>query len=477
MQDYEARPWRVPLGWRASRIRPHVDRVWGKGISSPFTHAVPFVARFISVEARFMQLRVRRGALRGSVEIPGSKSHTIRAVAIASLAEGESRIRQPLESADARAAFRAYRGFGVEIAEEDGVWHVQGSGGRITPPDNVIDVANSGTTMRVALGSAALLREGLAVLTGDGQVRSRPCGPLVQSLNDLGATVRATRGSGCPPLVVEGRLRGGETSIEAVTSQYLSSLLINCPLADADTHIRVPLLNEKPYVGITLDWLARQGIQLDHAADLSEFHIPGGQCYAPVDRRIPGDFSSATFFLAAGALPGNEVLCRGLDLEDTQGDKAVVDYLREMGAAVSVEEDGIRVRAAALRGAEIDLNATPDALPMMAVLGCFAEGETRLVNVPQARLKETDRIAVMCAELRKLGADAEELADGLVIRESQLRSATVEGHDDHRVVMALAIAGSQLDGETVIAGSEAVAITYPGFADVLVGLGCPADTL
>ncbi len=419
-----------------------------------------------------MQLRLRRATLRGSVEIPGSKSHTIRAVAIAALAEGESCIRQPLDSADARAAFHAYRGLGVEISDEGDRWRVQGRGGCFQAPDDVIDVGNSGTTMRVALGSAALLPEGLAVLTGDAQVRSRPCGPLVQSLNDLGATVCATRGNGCPPLVVEGRIRGGTTTIEAVTSQYLSSLLINCPLAEDDTHIRVPLLNEKPYVGITLDWLDRQGIRLDYADDLSVFHIPGGQTYRPVSRRIPGDFSSATFFLAAGALGDNEVLCKGLDLEDTQGDKVVIDYLRAMGADISVEDEGIRVRAAKLRGCELDLNATPDALPMMAVMGCFAEGETRLVNVPQARLKETDRIAVMCAELAKLGADIEELPDGLIIRESALRPAMVEGHADHRVVMSLAIAGCMLDGETVIEGYEAVNITFPTFFDALAGLGC-----
>jgi len=418
-----------------------------------------------------MQLRVRRAPLRGSVEIPGSKSHTIRAVAIAALAEGESCIRQPLDSADARAAFRVYRGFGVDIADEGDLWRVRGVGGQLKTPDHVLDVANSGTTMRVALGSEALLREGLTVLTGDGQVRRRPRGPLAQSLNALGATVRSTRGDGRPPLVVEGVLRGGETSLEAVTSQYLSSLLINCPLAEGDAHIRVPLLNEKPYVGITLDWLKRQGITLDYAEDLSEFHVPGGQAYAPVDRRIPGDFSSATFFLAAGALGENEVLCRGLDLSDTQGDKAVVDYLRAMGAAVTVEAEGIRVRAAGLRGCEIDLNATPDALPMMAVAACFAEGETRLVNVPQARLKETDRIAVMCGELRKLGADIEELADGLVVRESALRGAPVLGHDDHRVVMSLAVAGSLIAGETVIEGYEAVNITYPGFLEALTGIG------
>jgi len=421
-----------------------------------------------------MILLVEGTPLRGTVEIPGSKSHSIRAVAIAALAPGESVIRQPLDSADARAAFRAYKAFGAQIDDEGDIWRVQGTGGRPSLPDNVIDVANSGTTMRIALASAALIPEGITVLTGDRQVCSRPCGPLAQSLNDLGASVRSTRSNGNPPFVVSGLLRGGATSIEAVSSQYVSALLVNAPLAEKDTHLLVPLLNERPYVGITLDWLARQGIRIEAAEDWSEFHIPGGQTYAPVDRRIPGDFSSATFFLAAGALQDNEIYSSGLDMADTQGDKAVVDYLKAMGAEVRVEAEGINVRAKTLVGCEIDMNATPDALPMMAVLGCFAKGTTRLVNVPQARLKETDRIAVMREELSKMGARITELPDGLVIEESALMPAVVEGHDDHRVVMALAIAGAMLPGTTTINGYEAVNITYPNFCEALTGLGGPA---
>lgn len=418
-----------------------------------------------------MKLTVEGSSLRGTVEIPGSKSHTIRAVAIAALASGESLIEQPLISEDARSAFRAYRAFGVDIKDEGAAWRITGAGGKLATPDNVIDVANSGTTMRIALGSATLVREGVTVLTGDDQVRRRPCGPLAQALNDLGARVRATRGGDTPPFVVEGVLRGGETRIEAVTSQYVTSLLINAPLAENDTRLRVPVLNEKPYVQMTLDWLARQEVRVDHAEDLSEFHIYGNQHYQSVRRRIPGDFSSATFFLAAGALSGNDVCCKGLDMSDTQGDKAVLDYLRAMGAKITIAKDSIQVEAAPLTGCEIDLNATPDALPMMAVMGCFARGKTRLVNVPQARLKETDRIAVMRMELEKLGAKITELPDGLVIAESALRSGEVDGHGDHRVVMALAIAGSMLPGSTIIHGYEAVNITFPSFVSALQGLG------
>ncbi|MEX2015561.1 MAG: 3-phosphoshikimate 1-carboxyvinyltransferase [Candidatus Hydrogenedentales bacterium] len=417
------------------------------------------------------RLLCRASRLQGAVNIPGSKSHTIRAVALAALAEGESVIRAPLLSEDAEAAVRVYGALGARITRHADEWRVQGFAGEPSAPTDTLDVGNSGTTMNVALGACSLLRAGEATLTGDAQIQRRPSGVLAASLNDLGAQVRSHGNNGCPPITVGGRLRGGETRIEARSSQYLTSLLLCTPLAEEDTLIHVPLLYEQPYVEMTLDWLDRLGIALEYAEDYSEFRVRGGQSFRTFDRRIPGDFSSATFFLAAGALGDNEVMSRGLDRADTQGDRAVLDYLQQMGAAVSERGTDIVVRANGLRGCELDLNATPDALPMMAVLGCFAQGETRLVNVPQARQKETDRIAVMREELERLGADIEELPDGLVIRESKLRGAHVDGHGDHRVVMALAIAGTCIPGETVIGGAEAAAVTYPEFVAHLQSIG------
>jgi len=417
-----------------------------------------------------MRMICRPSRLQGGVEIPGSKSHTIRAVAIASLADGDSRIQAPLASADTLAAVEAYRGLGADVDVQPEIWRVHGTGGRLVPPDNVIDVRNSGTTLRVAIGSAALLPEGQAVFTGDDQIRRRPIGPLAASLNDLGASVTSTRNNGCAPLVVAGRLRGGRTSIEAVTSQYLTSLLLCTPLADGDSEIDVTLLNEQPYVHVTLDWLERGGINLERE-QLRRFRVPGRQTYSPIDVRVPADFSSATFFLGAGVLGDNDVLLRGLDMNDAQGDKAVVDYLRRMGAQVDVAPEGIRVRPGRLTGCRLDLNATPDALPMMAVVGCFARGKTSLVNVPQARLKETDRITVMAAELAKMGARISERPDGLDVEQSDLRAAQVEGHHDHRVVMALAVAATAVTGETRIATAEAVDVTFPTFVPCMTGLG------
>jgi 3-phosphoshikimate 1-carboxyvinyltransferase len=417
-----------------------------------------------------MRLICRKSRLHGEVRIPGSKSHTIRAVAIASLAEGVSTIRAPLHSNDTLAAVGAYRALGAKIHLAPEEWRVEGTAGEVRTPDDVIDVRNSGVTLRTALGTCALLRRGMAVLTGDEQIRRRPAGPLAASLNDLGADVRSTRETGTAPFVVRGRLRGGATTIEGTTSQYVTGLLINTPLADGDSVIEVVKLNEAPYVEMTLDWLRRQGIRFEQDG-LTRFRVPGGQTYRPVDRAIPADFSSATFFVGAGALDDNDVILVGLDLSDTQGDKAVLGYVAQMGARVDSVARGIRVRPGELTGCEIDLNATPDALPTLAVLGCFARGTTRLVNVPQARIKETDRIAVMAAELARLGARVEELPDGIVVHESALRGAEVDGHGDHRVVMALAVAGCSIPGTTVVHGAEAAAVTFPGFVECMRGLG------
>ncbi|HIJ66295.1 MAG TPA: 3-phosphoshikimate 1-carboxyvinyltransferase, partial [Candidatus Hydrogenedentes bacterium] len=225
-----------------------------------------------------MDLVCEKSILRGDVEIPGSKSHTIRAVTIAALAAGESVISRPLDSEDARAAVRAYSDLGAKIELGPDRWRITGTGGALQPPENVIDVANSGTTLRIAMGSCALLRKGMAVLTGDEQVRRRPGGPLAQALIDLGAHVASTRQNGMPPFVIQGRLRGGKTTVEGVSSQYVTSLLLSAPLADGDSVIRVTNLNEQPYVEMTLDWLERQGVQVQYE-NLAEFRVPGGQSF------------------------------------------------------------------------------------------------------------------------------------------------------------------------------------------------------
>lgn len=416
-----------------------------------------------------MILSVEKSQLTGEVRIPASKSHTIRAVAIASLASGESVLSNPLAAADPIAATEVYRGLGASITVDD-AWIIEGTGGALKVPDNVLDVRNSGATLYTSMVSASLVN-GYSVFTGDEQIRKRPAKPLIDALNDLGAQAFSTRGNGSAPLVIKGPLKGGYTILDgSKTSQYLTGLLINTPLASEDTEIEVRNAIEKPFIEMTLAWLNEQEIKYEREG-FKRFLVSGRQSYKAFKKSIPGDFSSAAFFLCAAAITGSELTLLGLDMNDTQGDKAVVDMLRAMGAKVDVVPGGIRIMGGDLKAAEFDLSGTPDALPAMAVTACFAEGTTRLVNVPQARLKETDRICVMRRELAEMGAEIEELVDGLVIQGKPLHAAKVHGHGDHRVVMALAVAGLACKGITEIDTAESMNITFPNFVDLMQNAG------
>ena len=419
-----------------------------------------------------MKLIVNKSRLAGEVKIPASKSHTIRAVAIASLATGQSTIRNPLVSGDTQAAVRTYQALGAKIDTSDPkLWKVIGTGGKLTVPKEIIDVGNSGTTLRIAMGSAALVKSGqTTTFTGDEQIQSRPVGLLINSLSDLGAKCKSIKNNGKAPVEITGRLTGGKTAIAASTSQYLSSLLLCTPLAAEDTEIDVTLLNEPDYVQMTLDWLDKQSIEYENQK-LRKFKIKGNQGYNAFDVTIPADFSSATFFLCAGALFAEEITLLGLDFSDSQPDKAVVDYLKAMGANITTRTDSVTVKATVLKGTELDMNKTPDALPAMAVTAAFAKGTTTLINVPQARTKETDRIRCMAEELKKMDIDVEELPDGLTIQQSRPKSAELHGRSDHRIVMALSLAGLSLDDQTIIDTAEAMSVTFPDYVELMKSIG------
>lgn len=416
-----------------------------------------------------MKLIIEPSNLNGEINIPASKSHTIRAVFIASLADGVSEVINPLESADGLSAVEACRCLGAKIEELGNKWIIHGTGGNIRAVKKIIDVGNSGTTARFCTGSASLGKD-LITITGDDQTRKRPMQSLIDALHNLGADIKSIENNGRLPISVKGRLKGGKTEVSGMTSQFISSLLINCPLSDGDSEIHVKDLNEKPYVGMTMWWLNKQGIAYKED-NLERFFIKGKQSYKPFKETVPADFSSATFFLCAGAITNSMITLKGLDMNDTQGDKRVVNILKDMGANINLTEKGIEVKGGNLRGMEIDMNDIPDALPAMSVVGCIAEGKTILRNVPQARIKETDRIAVMREELSKMGADIEELPDGLIIKKSKLRGAKVSGHSDHRAVMSLSVAGLIAEGRTEIETAEAVNITFPDFIDLMKNSG------
>ena len=441
-----------------------------------------------------MRVRINPRRFCGTVKIPASKSHTIRQLLIASLSDGVSDIILPLDSLDTRSCVCACRAFGAEIAEyrtadpanpnpadENGEklagWKVRGNGNFKSPLFNSgspIDVGNSGTTLYLALAVAGLQPETVE-FTGDEQIKRRSAAPLLDALAGLG--VRCESNNGCAPITIQGPWKGGKVSLSCHTSQYLSALLIASPLAPSGvvTEIEVPLLNEKPYIEMTLFYLKAHGIPFHTEQDFSHFVIPGGSSWKAFSRAVPADFSSAAFPAAAAAITGGPVTLLGLDPQDTQGDKFFLEMLRSMGCEVQWSENGASLtvsRAIPLRGATFDLNETPDLLPAAAVTAAYAQGDTALVNVAHARIKETDRIAVMAEELAKLGVNCTERPDGLVVHGKGDLSPIdpfplINSRGDHRIVMAFAAAALGSSVPIDITGAESAAVTYPGFLELL----------
>jgi len=419
-----------------------------------------------------MNFVVTPTSLKGIEQIPGSKSNTTRAVFIASMATGRSIIRNPLASRDCITTVEVCRRFGasIEMGEE---WVVDGLGGELKVPDDVQDMGNSGTTYYITTAVACLIN-GFTVITGDHQIRYRPAAPLVAALNDLGALVFSTRGGGLAPLVARGVLRGGNTHLPGINSQWLTPILISGPLAMGDTEVTVNNLQERPYIDMTMGWLSRQGIDFSHEG-YDRFKLKGGQSYRAFDETIPSDWESATFPMVAAAVTDSEITLMGLDVEDYQGDKVIVQILKEMGADIEVIDKGkggIKVRGGKqLHGLEIDCGDIPDAPPILAVLGTKAKGKTVLYNLGASRLKETDRPRSIYEELLKMGARVAIDEDSLTIHESDLKGTRIDGHTDHRIVMATTVAGLVAEGKTEITDAEYHKISFPNFYEVMTSLG------
>jgi 3-phosphoshikimate 1-carboxyvinyltransferase len=409
--------------------------------------------------------------LSGEIEIPRSKSHTIRAVVIASLADGASKIINPLFSDDTKAAINGCKALGAKIEQKGNDIVVKGFDGKPHEPKEKLDMLNSGTSINM-LTSVAALGSFKVTLDGDASLRKRPVQPLLDALKNLGVSATSINNNNCPPIEIQGPIKGGKAEIDCKSSQYLSSLLISCPLIEKNTEIIVKNLCEIPYIEMTLNWLKDSRIKYENKG-LEYFKIPGKQKYESFEKTIPADWSSAAFPICAAAITQSDVTIKGLDINDAQGDKKIIDYLKKMGANITINNKNgeIKIIGTQLNGTEIDLNKTPDLLPVMAVVACFANGTTRLVNVAHARIKETDRIKVMHNELKKMGADISELEDGLIIKHKTLKGASLAGHSDHRVVMALSLAGLIAEGKTIIDTAESVSVTYPDYFKSMKALG------
>lgn len=414
--------------------------------------------------------------LNGSITVPGSKSHSIRGIIFASLAEGISTLTNVLESRDTLAAISACRILGAEINGGIGSYRISGFAGQPKPRTQKIDTMNSGTTTSIITSIAALTATKM-VIDGDDSIRRRPVQPLLDSINELGGEARSINNTGAPPIEISSPMKGGKTRLNCRSSQYLSSLLISAPLLSQKTEIEVYNVCEKPYIEMTLEWLREQNIKIERNG-YERFIINSDQKYNAFTKIIPADWSSATFFLVAGVLFGGPIEIYGLDINDTQADKKVLEYLKEMGGDIEVSKEKIIVRRSKLNGIKLDLNDTPDALPAMAVLAAAAEGESVIHNVAHARIKETDRIKVMTKELQKMGVNVIEKDDGMVIKgNGKLKGAKLNGHHDHRIVMALSIAAMIADGTSEIDTAEAVDVTVPGFEKLINSLGANIEAV
>jgi 3-phosphoshikimate 1-carboxyvinyltransferase len=426
-----------------------------------------------------MDVTVSNSRVRGRTRAPPSKSYTHRAILAAGYGS-DATVRDPLVSADTRATMRAVEAFGgsVERAEDESHLVVSGFGGRPGAPDDVVDCANSGTTMRLVTACGALA-DGLVVLTGDDSLRSRPQGPLLAAIEGLGGRAESTRRNGRAPLVVGDSVSGGDVSIPGdVSSQYITALLMAGAVTDEGISIELETeLKSAPYVDITVEVLSEFGVDVERTD--SGFAVEGGQSYAPEggEYAVPGDFSSMSYLLAAGAVAaadGESVVVEGAR-PSAQGDSAIVDVLDAMGADVSWDREAgeITVARADLDGTTVDVGDTPDLLPTIATLGAVADGDTVIENCEHVRYKETDRVGAMAEELGKMGASVTEERDRLTVHggETDLVGARVDGRGDHRIVMSLAVAGLVADGETTIEGAEHVDVSFPHFFDAVESLG------
>jgi 3-phosphoshikimate 1-carboxyvinyltransferase len=426
-----------------------------------------------------MDVRIRPSTVAGATSAPASKSYSHRAVLAAGYAT-ETRVVDPLLSADTLATTRAVEAFGGEVIDGESTLEVRGFEGEPAVPADVIDCENSGTTMRLVTATAALA-DGTTVLTGDASLRSRPQEPLLDAIEQLGGSAESTRGNGQAPLVVGGPITGGAVDIPGdVSSQFVTALLMAGAVTNHGIDVDLTTdLKSAPYVDITREVLTDFGVETTRRE--SGFSVPGGQTYeSGGSYSVPGDFSSISYLLAAGVLAGgNDVVRIEGAHPSAQGDTAIVGVVEEMGGDVDWDRDAgtLTARRSNLSGTTVDVSDTPDLLPTIATLGAAADGTTRLENAEHVRYKETDRVAAMAESLERMGASVEETRDSLTIHggETDLQGATVDGRRDHRIIMALAVAGLVADGGTTITNADHVDVSFPGFFEVISELGASVD--
>ncbi len=444
-----------------------------------------------------MELKVEKaGKIKGLVKAPPSKSYTHRALLLACLAEGESKLHDPLYSADTMATLEACQSLGAEIEVNDDFCTVQGTGGSLKTPQEILDLKNSGTTLRF-LTTMASLTPGSTVLTGDDSLRGRPMQDLLDALQKLGVKASSAGNNGLPPITIESGFPGGKTEIKGdVSSQYISSILLSAPYAENPVDLKVVgEFKSRPYVEMTLDIMGKFGVHAQQEGS-NRFQL-SKQIYQGQNYTIEGDYSSASYLIGAAAILDGEITVQNLFHDSKQGDKVILDIVEKMGAKIEVMTDHVVVHGPGQKGGrkkgggkelsnhelftgslqaiDVNLENTPDLLPTVASLAAVAQGTSHITGVEHARFKETDRVHTMAVELTKLGVKLTEERDGLTIQ-GGAHGGVVESHGDHRLVMALTLVGL-VTGNVLIKNSEVHKVSFPNFPQIIKGLGCPIEIL
>ncbi len=400
------------------------------------------------------------------IRVPGSKSETHRALIAAALSDGKCRLTGIIDSEDTRLTRQALVQLGAVMGiREDGLW-VEGTGGALKPCGISIYLGNSGTSMRL-LTAVAALGAGEYLLFGTERMHQRPIGDLLEGMGQIGAVAKAETAGRYPPVRVQGgRPEGGPVVLDcAVSSQFLSALLLIGPYTKKGIDVSIskgPV--SRPYIDMTIRVMARFGVSVEREK-YRRFYVSGGQVYRSGDYGIEPDASQAGYFWAAAAVTGKKVKVSGVTKDSIQGDARFPEVLEKMGCRVSREPDGITVEGGALVGIQTDMGDMPDLVPTLAVVAAFAEGETLIGNVAHLRAKESDRLAAVSTELKKMGVAAEATEDALMVRGGRPKAAVIETYDDHRMAMSFAVAGLRVPG-IAIENEGCVEKSFPNFWEV-----------
>lgn len=418
---------------------------------------------------------VTRSLLNGNVTCPPSKSYTHRAIFISSLANGNSHIINPLISRDTIATIDACRELGVGIKRTDKGLIVSGKD-TLQIPDNVINVENSGTTMRFVTAISSLLKNGHVIITGDDSIRKRPMGPLLSALKQLGVhTYSATDNDKAPIIVQGGGIRGNHISIDgSISSQFISGILIAGACTESGISLNVTGKQvSRSYIESTLNVMTKFGARVRNSSDYRNYRIFYNR-YTPTTFAIPGDFSTAALLLSAGTLAGGEITVTNLDFSLPQGDSKILDILKKIGAVISINKKIGTVKTMGtgdLGGGEFDLSDTPDLLPVVAILSLKSINPVRIYGVSHTRYKETDRLKIIASEFRKFGVKTKILPDEItIVSPKKLKNAHINSHGDHRLFMSFVIA-SMMTEKSIVDGVESVDVSYPSFMQDMKKIG------